>query len=348
MTGPANGVESPSFTVASVIAAAQSADLPPPTVATLVEKLSFPVSCLPFCVQSKFSRIRYTLYDEELVDAAHDDSYMDARFSGVVSLPSLGSIRSRAGSEALVSLLGESKDRLLADLSEDERAAADKALDAFFSLELDQTTILTVLERLRDALTVATFIEDRRSDVISFTNEAPTRDQVRPPQFARRWLSQHVKVDEIFAALSKLSQDVRDASVCEFRDMDREMAWVLRRLNDTLTMTFYFAEYAVVLLLEGRHVVPVMVAFPVPDTPIRDLIVDLVPEQRARFSISLDSFELELRDAARLIIEDSSAFKTRMATLNKPVLLCGRPLPFSHGPEQQDLLRILALSTLAE
>lgn len=246
MTGPANGVESPSFTVASVIAAAQSADLPPPTVATLVDKLSFPVSRLPFCVQSKFSRTMFTLYDEELVDAAHDDSYMDARFSGIISLPSLGSTLSQAGSEALVSLLGESKDRLLADLSEHERAAADEALHAFFSSEPEQTAILTVLEKLRDVLRVfnptlaqrswrsATLVEDRRFDVISFTYDASKGDQVRPPRFADMWLSHGVKVDKIFAALSKLSQDVGDAGVCEFRDMDRETAWVLRQLNDTV------------------------------------------------------------------------------------------------------------------
>uniref|UniRef100_A0A0K3CN80 Proteophosphoglycan ppg4 n=1 Tax=Rhodotorula toruloides TaxID=5286 RepID=A0A0K3CN80_RHOTO len=324
------------LTVASLIADAQAALLPPPTVETLLHRLVFPYRTIP-CYRGGNG-----LHHSDFVDAFHPAAKPSSTFSGLFSLPSLGSILSRTGAEVLSSLVGDAKNRVLYDLTSDERAALDKALESFFSPQPRYTSsysqILPFVKAFWDVCkAVAPDLPDRTwaTDPHAYEFDHPLHPLLYNTQ-------------SIFAALKSLTANEGPAGVHVYNDLGRSDRTVLEELEKQLVTSMGGAKNEVVLLLDNARFRPIFILGLDDSNPsLRKLIDDLGADGGPRASLeSVGAVDPETVSRLTLV---GHRLKTRVVKKNY-VLVFGAEvrLDASLESEQQSLLHMLALAALAD
>ncbi|KAK4331232.1 hypothetical protein RTBOTA2_006685 [Rhodotorula toruloides] len=332
----------PAFTVASLVAAAKAARLPPPTVETLLHKLSLAratVYQLPFWSLSNH---------DEFVDAAHPAANgAETGFPSVVSLPSLGAILSRAGYNAILALVGDAKKRCLCDFKRKERAGLDAALKAFFSCEPEYFQASEGVSRFWGVCkAVAPKLPerpwkpgeycDRFISLVSSDSSAAEHGS------STVWLARGIEAGPAFAAVKDITAIDGTARVHDCSPDD-----------DWRTRAFAGVEQAIVDDVAGRRNVPVVLHDTTSFLPV--FLLDLkesamtlrnridkyaLSEQTdACESVSLQSLGVDPQDVSKLVPRSAASPRRDYA------LVYGTKAPLSASLEsaQQNLLHILAL-----
>ncbi|GAA6055806.1 hypothetical protein NBRC10513_002484 [Rhodotorula toruloides] len=309
------------LTVASLIADAQAALLPPPTVETLLHRLVFPYRTIP-CYRGGNG-----LHHSDFVDAFHPAAKPSSTFSGLFSLPSLGSILSRTGAEVLSSLVGDAKNRVLFSHSSRPSGTSAKPSRPISPTERGLPTLTHTSSIIRSTLS--------------------SSDAGKPPG-PGIWFPKLYNTQSIFAALKSLTANEGPAGVHVYNDLGRSDRTVLEELEKQLVTSMGGAKNEVVLLLDNARFRPIFILGLDDSNPsLRKLIDDLGADGGPRASLeSVGAVDPETVSRLTLV---GHRLKTRVVKKNY-VLVFGAEvrLDASLESEQQSLLHMLALAALAD